>query len=367
MKIEIPLTLKQSELDNSLERFDVTGYGGAKGGGKAAPLYSKVLTPFGWTTMGQLKVGSQINNPDGTLQRVIAVHPQGVIDVYEVKFIDGAKTHVGLDHLWLVRSVGKHWKAERRSYPFAESPKVEAHIMSTGDMKAALESSDRPAVLNFLVPLTEPVHYTRTCRWKREWIDPYLLGVVLGDGCIGKDSISFSSADLEIAERLRKSGVRLTDHDRKKGRCGSWGVLGLNSLFRKWGLGHCRAAEKFIPPAYLYLSVEKRIALMQGLMDTDGYVDSRGHMHFTSVSRRLAHQFQELIRGLGGKATIKSKIPGFTYKGEKKNGQRAFTVYFNSPRNAELVGLTRKKALTRAEFNGGISDLHRRITSIRYV
>jgi len=74
-------------------------YGGARGG--AQTLDSLILTPFGFRRMGDIAIGDQINNPDGSIARVIGVYPQGKKDIYEVTFIDGAKTKVTLDHLWL--------------------------------------------------------------------------------------------------------------------------------------------------------------------------------------------------------------------------------------------------------------------------
>lgn len=75
-------------------------YGGAAGGGKAQPLDAMVLTPFGFRPMGSINVGSIVMHPSGANQRVIAVHPQGVKDIYRVSFNDGSSTECCGEHIW---------------------------------------------------------------------------------------------------------------------------------------------------------------------------------------------------------------------------------------------------------------------------
>ena len=83
---------------------DVVFGGGNLGGGKLQPLDSKILTPSGWQTMGDMKVGSKVMTPFDGIATVIAVFPQGVKDVYELTTLDGRKCECGLEHLWTVRT-----------------------------------------------------------------------------------------------------------------------------------------------------------------------------------------------------------------------------------------------------------------------
>ena len=88
--------------------------GGFAGAGKGQPLDSVVMTPFGPKRMGELAVGSQVSNPDGTVAKVLLVHELGIRKVFRVTFSDGASTLVTEDHLWLVKHAGKpRLKAER--------------------------------------------------------------------------------------------------------------------------------------------------------------------------------------------------------------------------------------------------------------
>ena len=100
----VPHPGKQTEfLASTVDRIF---YGGARGG--AHPKNTKVSTPFGFKRMGDIHIGDQLSNPDGSVSRVINVIPRGVMPIWEITFIDGAKTRVTADHLWLIK----------KSFPF---------------------------------------------------------------------------------------------------------------------------------------------------------------------------------------------------------------------------------------------------------
>jgi replicative DNA helicase len=90
---------------------DITGGGLARGElgcviaplgvGKAQPLHSKLLTPNGWTTMGEIKVGDMVVSEDGNPTKVIGVYPQGVRPIYNIRTTKG-NTNACLEHLWKV-------------------------------------------------------------------------------------------------------------------------------------------------------------------------------------------------------------------------------------------------------------------------
>lgn len=136
--------------------------------------------------------------------------------------------------------------------------------------------------------------------------------------------------------------------------------------FEKLGLRGHRAWEKFIPKQYLLAPLSMRWPLMRGLMDTDGYADSRGHASYTTTSEQLSKDVQWLARSLGFKANITSKIPTFHYKGIKKEGRLAYTVWIKGNDNSLLFSLDRKKERALQNYNGGFSERSRRIISVEY-
>lgn len=333
-------------------------YGGARGGGKAQPLDSLVSTPFGFKPMGEMKVGGQVNNPDGSVSTIIGVYPQGIQPVYKLTFDDGAVVEASDEHLWLVGITSKSSKRNGmsgRNYKIMTTKQMYKHIQN---------EKNKSTINNLAVPLTKPVRYTRPKKY--ELFDPYLLGLLIGDGCIRNNQVRFYTKDEElinafINRSLYYDWVINVDKDRN-----DVSVLRFNNAERiKKLLTQCNiynhlSYTKFIPEAYKHLPVDDRFELIRGLMDTDGYVDARGHLSYTTVSKQLAEDFQWIVRSLGAKATITSKQGGYTKNGERVETAIAYTVYFNSNDTSKFVNLTRKKQ----RCTNNINTLHRIIVSI---
>lgn len=332
-------------------------FGGAAFGGKVQPLRALISTPFGFKRMGDIAVGDQVSNPDGSVARVIAVHPQGEIDVYRVTFDDGASCEVGLDHLWQVRVAGVR---RFRKKSIGDAP-TRWRVTTTRELLKDYKKK------SYLIPLSKPIQYTTTSRNKKvRWpIHPYFLGVCLGDAHIGKD-LSLTTEDEEIISRLKSLGYYHSRIDRKQGNAaGSYCYNSrYNKIFQKLGLLGKHSWDKFIPEVYKHCDLEMRKELLCGLMDTDGYVDSRGHVSLTTVSKKLAIDVQYLAWSLGLKANITSKIPTFTYRGQKKKGREAFSVWLKGDGLSGLFYLKRKKL--RADVLPK-NEKGRRIVSIQFV
>jgi len=345
-------------------------FGGSRGGGKAATLTSLVSTPYGFRAMRDIKVGALVSNPDGSVATVIAIHPQGVVPIYEVAFSDGAKTKVTGDHLWVATISNKQTKrnGERGSFQ-----KVYTTLMLKDILDKIVIGK---AYNNYpLIPLTEPVVYTKGVgRRTHELLDPYLLGLLIGDGHVGENKISLATADDEIFDYIQASAERYSYglHVKEKP---NYRILTFNKqeVLREHleylGLLGKHAWDKFIPDYYKYLPIEERIALMQGLCDTDGYVDSRGHVSYTTVSKRLAEDVQWVARSLGCKATITQDVGKYRGEdGELIECRDTYTVYMNGKASTSFFRVGRKKE--RAEsyrYNGNDVDLKRRMVSITYV
>ena len=110
-----------------------------------------------------------------------------------------------------------------------------------------------------------------------------------------------------------------------------YGVNRYLSALRNHGLMGCDALHKFIPSAYLYGSVSQRMALLHGLMDCDGYIAKDGTTQYGTSSLRLQQDVCVLVQSLGGIARVSSKIPTFTYKGSKKEGEHAYVLTLALP------------------------------------
>jgi hypothetical protein len=284
---------------------------GPTGTGKAVPLEELVCTPNGFVPMGDIKVGQNVIGRDGHPCKVLAIHPQPEIPIYKVTFVDGRTIECCGDHLWQV--FHKHWMpVENRD-----------RVLSTIELKAAVD-----AKRDMYIPLCDPVQYKEA----QLPIDPYLLGVFLGDGSFRhhrneKITISNESPDVltHVYTTVMAAGGSIApvinsavDHK----------ISGFRSHIQNLNLSHKYSHEKFIPQSYLYSSESQRLALVQGLMDTDGTADKGGSISFCTTSEQMATEFQQLIFSLGGIARISKKTPHYKDKnGNKIYGKTAYNVH----------------------------------------
>ena len=325
---------------------DIVIYGGAAGGGKAAPLDEPVLTPFGFRPMGKIKVGDRVMTPNGISATVIQIHPQGVQQIYRVKFIDGAETRCTAEHLWLTKETHKKnepWK-----------------IRDTAQIIKYLQEGRN----NLIIPLIEKPPVFTLARSSGK-IKPYTLGCILGDGCTVQSPVTITNPDEEIIEYIKGEGYELKKLQSAL-YCYSFANFREELNYLRQHKLNCTAESKYVPNGYLYANVEDRLALLQGLMDTDGYADSRGHCYYTTISEKLAKNVQWMVWSLGGKATITSK-EGVCYypNGESKVCSTAYTVYIHLKDNSILFRLPRKKERCEGkQYNGGCSEMGRRIVSV---
>lgn len=316
-------------------------YGGTAGGGKALSVDELVVTPFGFRQMGSLKVGDTVCAADGTPTKVIGVFPQGVRPLYRVTFQDGVSVLADAEHRWnyAIARKGK-WRKSGRDWK----------VGTTAQLSDFISAGLRP-----LIPLCEPLKFTKAYKTPQRNIDPYALGLLLGDGYTKQNGPgakwSFTSADPELVKAL--PGEWVTD-----GAIG-WRLRGaerpgLLAEFRRLGLAGCGAKTKFIPEPYKWAPASERLALLQGLMDTDGTNDGRGHASFCSISKQLADDVAWLVRSLGGRATITEK---------QTVGELAYNVYIRTEDSTSLFRLDRKRD-RGTEYQHGKPK--RRIDSITY-
>jgi hypothetical protein len=302
--------------------------------GKAQPLDAKILTPHGWKLMGDIHVGDEVINSQGQVSHVTGVFPQGMKAIYRVEFTDGSATECCDDHLWLVNNAVRR---RRGSAP---------RVKPLRDLSISLRDSS--GNLRHFIPMVQPVQFHED----ELPLDPYLLGVLLGDGALNNNSVTLSSADEELLAQVKSflpSGVNLTyasgyDWRLSRGRVSRPNPVTVS--LRSLGLMGHRAEAKFVPDLYKFASVASRTALLQGLLDTDGCVRSAdNNIEYSSTSLRLALDVIELVQSLGGKATLRKKRAFYTYKGEKREGQLAYRMSIALPPDIQPFRLTRKASI----------------------
>ena len=327
---------------------------GLPGTGKAVSITTPILTPHGWVAANKIVVGDRLIGRDGEATRVTAVHPQPVKDMHRITFSDGAQVDVCGEHLWQVR----HTREQRRARP------DECWQVLTTEQIAAHGTANNAGQDCWEIPmLTAPVRFDGTDALP---MDAYTLGVWLGDGSsVGTahpgmgykstyktDHTARITTDLEILRTVGATGLR------EKPGCWEGRIRIPNSL----GLRRKRSYEKFIPAEYLTASPEDRLALLQGLLDTDGHAqNNRSMVQYSTTSEALARGVTELVRSLGGVVTITTKIPTYTYKGEHREGRKAYSVLVKLPPHMAPFRLTRKAEKFRAPT---IPLIRRTVTAI---
>ncbi|MBY3433196.1 TraM recognition domain-containing protein [Rhizobium laguerreae] len=321
---------------------------GTTGAGKALPLDAKVHTPTGWRRMGDIAVGDLVTTPDGRSATVTGYYPQGELDIFKITFEDGRTAEACPEHLWEVHH--KHWNGK---YKKGESRigAARPRLMRTREIVELLSSNKGKFAVRLAEEVEKPVADLP--------LDPYLLGALLGDGCMNGKSFRFSSVDEHILSRvsgqLESIGHELHHDDyapdcdfRVRNGENPIGVISpLRAGLRRLGLEGTLSDTKFIPEVYKEGSVDQRWALVQGLMDTDGSADSRhGSLSYSTSSKRLAEDFQDVVRSLGGMAKVATKKTSYRNdEGEVVKGKLSYRITIRHPRPASFFSLPRKTAL----------------------
>jgi len=341
-------------------RKELTILGGYASDGKALSHGTPVLTPSGWRDVEDVRVGELVTGRDGSPTRVVGVFPQGRRDLLRVTFADGCWVDVDQDHLWAVQDVND-----------ARRPGLVTRTKTTRELVPDLRLKNGSA--KWRVPLCGSVEFEPG---PPLLIDPYLLGVLLGDGCLSQTSVTFCTGDEDVpceVEKVLPRGVvmRKNGTDEASGRAVRYSLVtegrrqnpARDALEALEVMGK-RAWEKTVPEVYLFASPEDRLSLLQGLVDTDSDVASRGKPSFvfTSSSENLTRSVAFLVRSLGGVARERSRIPTYCHLGEKKQGRRSYEVCANLPVHLIPTRAHRTKWPTRLSRN-----LVRKITAIEPV
>ena len=282
-------------------------FGDQPGLGKLQPYSEPVATPSGFKEMGSLKVGDPIFGRDGRVYHVQDIYEHGEKDIYKVTFNDGTWTRAGGEHLWSVRDV--NMRKRRQGWKTMTTEELlEAGL--TWGMSPSRKASGRKHILRWEIPMCEAVQYPE----KDYIIAPYVMGVLIGDGCLTGSSVEFACPDekKDVAEkvaRLVPKGYTLELHD-----CGcphyrirkprQERMNKVRHEIVRYGLD-VTSFFKHIPSEYLHGSVEQRKELLRGLMDTDGSCAAgKTALSFSSTSPRLSDDVRTLVLSLGGQATI---------------------------------------------------------------
>lgn len=282
--------------------------GDQPGVGKSQNLDALIATPEGWSKMKDIKLGQQIFNHNGNIYPVTGIFPQGQQNTYKITFNDGFSAECNMEHLWMVRDVN------RRKRGTGWIVKTLKELVDSGLKYNCSENrikSGRKPVLKWEIPITQPLKYPT----KNFIIDPYIMGGLLGDGHISGKNVCISIPNFQIEikdhiEFLLPTNLKMRINEYPD--CPQyyitqdWGNQTKRNPFKveieKLNIS-VKSGQKFIPREYMYSDINQRLAILQGLMDTDGSA-LKNRIHFHSSSKQLSEDVAELVQSLGGQAII---------------------------------------------------------------
>lgn len=339
--------------------------------GKEQPHNAKIATASGWTTMGDVKVGDFVLTPDGQSVPVLDKFPQGFKDVYKVTFNDGSWAECGLDHLWtcyIRNNNGNTYAVQKQTVTLD-------YIIK--HMDKYKDRSDKNNY-NVRIPVLQCVNFNP----QNLPIDPYLLGLLLGDGSLSNGGVRFTTKDDEIVQSLN---VTLAQYQCKlvpNANMSKWNGMDyyivkndqceqrnnpILELLRDVGLMGTTSFTKFVPEQYLLGSHEQRLSLLQGLMDTDGTVlvrENKRTISYCTTSPTLRDSVQQLVWSLGGRCSIMEREP------KQRTHLIAYELFISLPNPKDCFRLSRKKDKCHDKWNCGKSnesEIRRTIVSVEKV
>jgi hypothetical protein len=311
--------------------------------GKAQPYYSKILTPNGWSSFDKINPNDDIIGSDGHVHKIINKYDRGIRDIYRIYFTDNTYTDCCDEHLWSINTTTRNYRKNKHLVKPLHEIKDDL-FLKNGNYK-------------WFIPITNPVQFDK----KELKLDPYFLGLLLGDGGI-KCRVIFSTIDAELINYIKSVlpsnlSVKKIPGDNcdyricssKRGEPNN--VIRTLKELKLLGKG---SYNKFIPNEYLFSCIEDRLSILQGLMDSDGYVNEDGsHISFSSSSIQLIEGVKFIVQSLGGTAKVKSKNQiHYNLKIQLPNEFKPFKLKRKLNRNVDRVKYKPSRAIKNIEYIG---------------
>lgn len=287
----------QDMLDDKLDLLTISM---PPGTGKGQLYDDELLTPVGFKKFRDLRVGDKVISGTGNVANVVGIFPKPKMEVYELTFNDGSKVKCSKDHIWHVQT--RDDRVRGNKYRNVELKDMLHNFRVENDNRC-----------NYSIDYVPKID----CFEKKDLlIDPYILGVLIGDGCInGSNGVMLTTPDQEILDTIiqklpdgyifsHKKDYSYTLTSDSRNRTGR--TLNIKIYLQKYGLYGKKSHEKFIPNDYLYSSYNDRLELLRGLLDTDGYACGKD-AEYSTTSLQLAKNVCELVHSLGGYCSINKK------------------------------------------------------------
>ncbi|MBA3356238.1 MAG: hypothetical protein H0U18_09970 [Pyrinomonadaceae bacterium] len=309
-----------------------------KGGnleGKALDPDTTIPTPDGFKRLDDIQIGDVVYDENGEIQKVIARQEWKDRPIFDILFSTGETIRCDAAHEWAIL------------YGIQKKP----FVLSTSEMFGA-EKRDT-GLCNFSIKQSKALWYPKT----EQLVDPYILGQWLGDGTALTAEIT--SGDSEFQKLIEEAGSTIGSVSVKPRELArTYIIQGLATKLRVMNL----KSNKHIPQNYIRASYDQRLALVQGLMDSDGHVDRWGRCEFVNTNEDIIDGFIKVVRSLGTKVRIYRKPPN------PSQGRKKWTTRVHFVPGFPAFRLTRKLERQReAEKSKKCTHPHHQIKEISFV
>lgn len=314
--IEQRLQIAVADLHDKSKPMSSFLFTGSTGVGKAlwddewVPVYTKDGQEL-YKRNGDLVVGDYVFNRLGEKIEVSGVYPQGKQRAFKVILTDGREIIVNDEHLWTYQTESQQNKGSLNWQT--------ASLRELMDQGLTYDHSGRDEV-KFWIPMNEAVE--RPALEIENMVDPYVLGAMIGNGLLNDETFTISSGTQDVVDEVgRLIGAKSWD---KNPNNYSWvfatgkphgsmvGRVKTKDIFKVIPeITGKKAKEMFIPEVYKGGSIKQRWALIQGLFDTDGSIENDNYrfgLRYSTVSKTLAYDLQEVLYSLGVSSTVKEYV-----------------------------------------------------------
>lgn len=269
--------------------------------GKLCADSTPVLTTCGWKTHGELQAGDFVFGIDGKPIEVLGVSPPDMASL-EVELSNGEKIKVHPNHEWTVYD---------RSYRKFKTYETNHFVKTTKFGKHKQVLSGGRSI--YQLPPRRPVELPAASLP----LDPYMLGVWLGDGKSKDGSFCYAEADRVVYDAAVNAGFVQTWHAVHRDTGVNYaGSKFLTVTLREMGL----CGNKQIPEQYQLSSIDQRLELLAGLIDTDGHVERKtGRARIATCSDKLRDDIVQLANSLGFEPYVYTQPPALSSSGIQGN------------------------------------------------
>lgn len=350
--------LKSHALNQAREQGHHYAELSSRGRGKAHPYDEFVYTTTGTKKWGDIQIGDYVYGDDGKPTKVIDIPFDDICPIYEITLANGRKVKCSEGHLWKVKSHCRNSK--------------EFIIISTKEL-LQLYKRPRNNKAGYKLDCTIPIHSAVEFEHKSTKVDPYVFGLLLGDGCFRIPNCNsktyFTSSDEDFETYKKYIPYNWIKYNNTK--CGyNLNIPHFKDVLESYGLYFKKSEEKFIPEEYKINSIDVRINLLKGILDSDGTVTPEGKIEIVITSKKLIDDIKWICDSLGINYT-KERIKHTFYYDKNHNKKPCLDAYrlsifsniplFNLPRKLEIWNNKPKTNYALSKYKGS------KITNIEYI